>query len=86
VDIGSYSLSGALDSVIVGAKFSGSFSVLLYDSKVINTSANYNNKLIKGLVVKGEFIAKQNNLGAITISFAPMDKVDTMRKMIYILE
>jgi len=51
------------------------FSVLLYDSKVINTSANYNNKLIKGLVVKGEFIAKQNNLGAITISFAPMDKV-----------
>jgi len=51
------------------------FSVLLYDSKVINTSANYNNKLIKGSVVEGEFTAKQNYLGAITISFNPMDKV-----------
>ena len=51
------------------------FSVLLYQSKVINTSANYNNKLIKGSVVDGEFTAKQNYLGAITISFNPMDKV-----------
>lgn len=51
------------------------FSILTFNSKFNTTSNNFYQPITKGQTISGEFNAKDNNLGIISINFKPMKQV-----------